>query len=439
MIFEPGQLPNVVARMTGQTNKTIYAGNHRDAWVYGAVDPHSGTVALMEAARAFGALRASGWTPKRSIVFGSWSGEEYGLLGSTAFAELHAAEIAENGVAYVNLDVAVSGNATLEGAGTQSLDRLFAEAVRDVEKNEADHLEMSPSKKANANAAAAARVPNTKTWRLRPHAGDDETKAAVGENLLGTVGSGSDYTAFVDNLGIPSVDFSFKSPDGRQYGTYHSIYDSFTYIDSGLSGGWDLHATASALFALTIYRLADRDVVPIDPLSEAIAIHEYVEELEADSTSDLVDLAPLVDAASAFFDAASCASADAGAADRDAAREQRLETTTDDPAADINARLEKYERQFLSAPGLPDRPWYKHVLQAPGYYLGYGSTAFPGVAHALEDGRLDEAQQQVDVAADRINAAAAVLCPAGLGAASSGPRVPKTTVPDASRAATGDE
>lgn len=361
--YERGKIPNVIATIKGKTNRTVLAGNHRDAWVYGAVDPHSGTVSLLEAARSFGHLRRrqsdNEWRPIRTIVFCSWSGEEYGLIGSTAFTELNDLR---NAVAYVNLDVAVSGNRTLEATGTQSLDMLFDQAVRDVE------------------------APVSWTAYASP-----EGKAAIdGVSKLGTMGSGSDYTAFIDNLGIPSLDFSITG----DYGVYHSVYDSFEWIDTFGDPGFKMHRTCAQLFALLIYRLADSQILPIDPTTEALAIAAYIGEFDDDS----VDLSALRQASLDFDRAAECAAI------------AKMANVVDEKSIDrLNDILAFTERQFIHEEGLPDRPWYKHVLQAPAYYLGYGAASFPGVAHAIEDGDFGQAQIQTDLAASKITQAAAYL------------------------------
>ncbi|KAK7232190.1 transferrin receptor [Aureococcus anophagefferens] len=332
--YAEGAVPNVVATLAGDDAafpRPVYAGNHRDAWVLGAVDPHSGT-----AARALAAARDAGWRPRRTVVLCSWSGEEYGLLGSTAYAELEARGALEHATAYVNVDVAVGGNATLEAAGTQSLDGLFAAAAADahVVRGGAavalDELWVAAGDSEDGKAAidGVGRRPRAVFYPRRP-----TRSYHVGVSKLGTLGSGSDYTAFVDHLGIPSLDFSFRGPAGT-YGTYHSVYDSYAYVDAVIDPDWEHHAAAARLLALLVFRLADARVLPVAPTTEARAVAAYVNELE----------------------------------------------------------------QYANG-----------TLGAPGYYLGYGATSFPGPVHAVEDGRLAEADAQVREAADRVDAAAAYL------------------------------
>jgi len=377
--YSRGVLPNVIATLQGRdggvhAGTPVYAGNHRDAWVFGSIDPHSGTVVLLEAARALAAVvRETGWQPRRTIVLCSWSGEEYGLIGSTAFSETH--DELKNALAYVNVDVAVSGNSTLTAAGTQSLDGLFAGAARD------------------AHVSRGGRdVPLSELWVAADD--DEDNKGAIpGVSLLGTLGSGSDYTSMIDVLGIPSIDFSFN--DNGSYGTYHSIYDSYAYTTQVVDPGFEHHAAATRLYSLLIYRLADEARVPIAPITESLAITAYVRELAALNASFALDLRPLDAAAEAFAAAAACA--------------ERVATAATPATLDaVNERLRTYEKRFLST-GLPDRPWYKHVLQAPGFYLGYGSTSFPGVVHAIEEDDAALAAEQVADAARRVDEAAAYL------------------------------
>ncbi|KAH8092018.1 exopeptidase [Aureococcus anophagefferens] len=275
------------------------------------------------AARALAAARDAGWRPRRTVVLCSWSGEEYGLLGSTAYAELEARGALEHATAYVNVDVAVGGNATLEAAGTQSLDGLFAAAAADahVVRGGAavalDELWVAAGDSEDGKAAidGVGRRPRAVFYPRRP-----TRSYHVGVSKLGTLGSGSDYTAFVDHLGIPSLDFSFQGPAGT-YGTYHSVYDSYACVDAVIDPDWEHHAAAARLLALLVFRLADARVLPVAPTTEARAV----------------------------------------------------------------------------------------AAHAPGYYLGYGATSFPGPVHAVEDGRLAEADAQVREAADRVDAAAAYL------------------------------
>ncbi|KAH8056261.1 exopeptidase [Aureococcus anophagefferens] len=332
--YAEGAVPNVVATLAGDDAafpRPVYAGNHRDAWVLGAVDPHSGT-----AARALSGGADAGWRPRRTVVLCSWSGEEYGLLGSTAYAELEARGALEHATAYVNVDVAVGGNATLEAAGTQSLDGLFAAAAADA------HV-----------VRGGAAVALDELWVA---AGDSEDgKAAIDGGPAGT------------------------------YGTYHSVYDSYAYVDAVIDPDWEHHAAAARLLALLVFRLADARVLPVAPTTEARAVAAYVGELEQYANGTL-GVAPLRAAAASFAGAAACAEA-AAAACAGAACD------------DANDHLALFERRFLGAGRRP----------APGYYLGYGATSFPGPVHAVEDGRLAEADAQVREAADRVDAAAAYL------------------------------
>lgn len=372
--YESVTIPNVLATVRGaeEPGRTVLAGNHRDAWVAGAVDPHSGTVALLEVARGLATLKRDfDWRPRRTVTLCSWSGEEFGLLGSTAFTELHAQSLDTSAVAYINVDVGVAGNnSKLTAAGTQSLDYLFARALGDAHL---DDLWVAAEESDGAKAA----LPNV-------------TK-------LGTLGSGSDYTSFLDNLGIPSLDMTFRG----DYGVYHSVYDSFHWVDTVGDPDYQRHVFVTQVFALLVYRLADFDVLPVRLSTQSRAIDAYIDELD----DGQVDVAPLRTAAESFERAATCVDAKADFA--------LLDHGTTDVAA-INDHLVFSERRFLTEAGLPDRPYYKHILQAPGYYLGYGSTAFPGVVHALENDDAAAAADQVQIAASCIHKVAAYVaevCP----------------------------
>jgi N-acetylated-alpha-linked acidic dipeptidase len=376
--FRVGSIWNVIATVPGSLpadeDRPVLLGNHRDAWVFGAVDPNSGTAALLEVARGLGSLMASGWRPLRTIVLASWSGEELGMLGSTAFGEANAAWLAPSALAYLNVDEAVSGD-LLDVHITPSLTPLLRRTLGDVTH------------------------PRTNTTLLEAWSGN----AAV-------LGSGSDYAVFLHHLGIASIDFGFRySLHDAEYGVYHSIYDSMSWVEREGDPDFKMHVAASQLWGLLALRLADSDVVPFDPVEQGRALLSYVDTVSQAAFTAAVplDVQLLRSAAEAFLVAAQELSWEA----------------TNAPAcaenlADINDRLGLVERNFLLADGLPKRKWFKHALQAPGIYLGYQAEVFPGISWALGESP-QEAQREADNAADCILQAANFLqgiAPGRLGA-----------------------
>lgn len=337
-------------------------GNHRDAWVYGAADPNSGTASLLEVARGLGSLLKVGWQPLRSLVLCSWSGEEYGLLGSTAWGEIHADELA-NAYAYINVDTAVSGDA-LNAGGTFALRDAFADVLRVV--NGTDVKPLSDS------------------WS--------------GE--WGVLGSGSDYTVFLDHLGVASVDFAFerRGVDGKlaMYGQYHSVYDSFDWVDHFAGGApgmaFEYLKIMAQVWGVLALRLADNPRVAFNHTRQAEGMEQWLIALSTAANASL-DLTSLKSSICAYKEAAQAIEGEA----------------QNEPGAGLNDRLALTERRFLASDGLPGLKWFRHVLQAPGRELGYGALAFPGIAEPLLAGDLKLAEEQAALAALRIQEAAVFL------------------------------
>jgi len=331
-----------------ELDRPVLLGNHRDAWVFGAVDPNSGTAAMLELARGLGALLAMGWVPRRSLILCSWSGEEYGLLGSTAYGEMNAAELAAKAVAYINVDEGVSGG-ELKVSATQALAKVIRAAAADVED---------------------------------PRDGRSLLSHWGGE--VGLLGSGSDYTVFLDHLGIASADMQLSG----SYGVYHSVYDSFTWMATQGDPGFRFHVAMARLWGLVAIRLADTKALPFDHSEQASALAKQVVALQKRVTKapvGMLHFEPLVSAVAKYASAA----IDASSAENDV--------------------LAFTERRFLLPSGLPRRPWFKHVLQAPGLYLGYAALAFPGIAQAVDDGDWATADEQIQAAANAIRQAALFL------------------------------
>ena len=335
----------VTGRITGARfpDQLVIVGNHRDAWVYGGVDPSSGTASLMELARSLGTLASQGARPDRTIVFANWDAEEFTLTSSTEWGEQHARDLGEHAVAYLNVDSSVSG-AEFKALAVPSLNRLVVDAARD-------------------------------TLDLK-----DDDRAMVSNRL----GSGSDYTVFLNFLGVPIVDMSFNGP----YGVYHSVYDNHLWMQKFGDPGFVRHAAMTRLWGVMALRLANADIVPLDYRVSADRIREFVQEkVDAARPADRLALRPLNAAADRFATAAEAAA-------------RRMEVLLSGETADAGAMaalsrtLMNTERAFLDADGIPGRPWYRHLIYAPK--ATYAPEVLPGVAEALEAG--DRAQLGVQVA-----------------------------------------
>ena len=366
---------NVVARIKGtvEPEKLVVLGNHRDAWTHGAVDPNSGTAAMLELARGYGEALKSGWTPKRTILIASWDAEEYGLVGSTEWAEEHAADLQRNAVAYLNCDVAVTGP-NLGLNGVPSLRELAIQAAKDV-----------PEPKRGGSVGAAWESGQRSGWAQRQPV-ELTGKDGTFQPRLQPLGSGSDYTAFLDNLGVPSFDFGFGGP----YGVYHAVYDNFRWMEKYGDPDFLYHAAAARLWGLMGMRLASADVVPLRFSSYARDLQDDLDGLRREAIrrargndpssgqkpaiapdfSEIISALQELDAAGAAADKA----ADAVAASGDAAKAKALNDT-----------LIQVERAFLNNEGLPKRPWFRHMLIAPGLTTGYAAWPFPALQQAVEE------------------------------------------------------
>ena len=342
----------VTGRLTGTASpdQLVLVGNHRDAWVYGGVDPSSGTASLMELARSLGGLAKQGTRPKRTIVFANWDAEEFSLTSSTEWGEQHARDLSEHAVAYLNVDSSASGP-DFKAAAVPSLNRLVAQSARDV-------------------------------------LGLQESQDGVRNRL----GSGSDYTVFLNFLGVPVADLTFTGP----YGVYHSVYDNHLWMEKFGDPGFLHHAAMTRVWGVMALRLANADVVPLDYRATADRVREFVyEALEKAGPGQKIALRPLTGAAERF---------DAAARANGRRVDALLAADTADrrAAALLDEALIKTERAFLDPAGLPGRPWYRHLLFAPK--PTYEPEVLPGVTEALAAGdpsRLDEQVAHLTRALDR--------------------------------------
>jgi N-acetylated-alpha-linked acidic dipeptidase len=374
---------DVVARIPGSVypDEWIIRGNHHDAWVNGASDPVSGLVILLEEARALGELLKQGWRPKRTIVFAAWDGEEEGLLGSTEWAEQHAAELQDKAVAYINTDS--NGRGWYSASGSHTLERFMHEVAQDI-----------------ADPFSGGNVYDAAIDHEARNAGQDAPKGTVRtDQRIGALGSGSDYTVFIDHLGIPSLNVGFGGADGG--GIYHSIYDTLYYV-THFSDSTCVYGRALAqLDGTAMMRLADAAVLPFEFSNLADTVGVYVGELESLAPKGKADLAALRSSQQALVrSAAAYEQAYNRAASKDLFER--------DPArrAALNKLLFQSERVLLSNDGLPRRPWYRHLLYAPGFYTGYGVKTIPFVREALEQDHWDEAAKGTEVVGQKLLALA---------------------------------
>ena len=407
-------LYDVVVKIPGSKypDEWVVRGNHHDAWVNGAEDPVSGTVSLMEEARALGTLLKQGWKPSRTIIYCVWDGEEPGLLGSTEWAETHADELRQHAAVYINTDA--NGRGYLSAGGSHTLEKFMNGVARDVEDPE---KKISIWKRSQFKQIADA----TSTEERQ------EARQRTDLRIHG-LGSGSDYTVFLDHLGIASLDVGFGDEDGG--GIYHSIYDDFYWYthfsDTDFSYGRALAQTVGT----AVMRMADADLLPYEFTDFADTVHRYLGELQkllkdkqdqvsernkemdegvfsatADPKKTFVppqreevpphlNFAPLENASEALT--------------RSAERYQKAYekvAKNGDLAVNsaslqiVNAKLLQSERKLASQDGLPGRPWFKHMIYAPGQYTGYGVKTIPGVREAIEQKKWKEADDQMQRAA----------------------------------------
>ncbi len=365
MDFQMRTIWDVIARIDGVVEKDrwVILGNHRDAWVFGAVDPNSGTTAMLEAGRAFGQLLKQGWKPRRSILLCSWDAEEQGLIGSTEWAEENAVELKEKAVAYLNVDVAVSGP-NFGTSAVPSLWKLIRGATREV--------------KDPKTGQSIYQQWQVRAREQRPEAEKDSRQEAV----IGALGSGSDFTPFLQHLGIPAADMGF----GGDYGVYHSAYDSFHWMEKFGDPTFAYHVAAAQLWGTVALRLADAEGIPLDYNDYAAQIRDYFNES--------LKVAKRRDLDSSFDEKAMDSALKEFAAEAWRVQRDRLRAIEDNSDSNTNtaARLRKIndaliavERALTDERGLTGRPWFKHQIYAPGVFTGYAAQPLTDFSQALDD------------------------------------------------------
>ncbi len=360
-------LYDVVARIPGSEfpAQWVLDGNHHDAWVHGASDPLSGAVPLMETARTLAAMTRRGWKPKRTILLGFWDGEEFGLIGSTEWMEKHAPELTQNLVAYMNADS--SGKGKFSVGGSHSLEAFVQEVSRDI----SDPVTGKPL----MDALIVPDDPSGKT-------------PAGGDFRIDALGSGSDYTPFLQHLGVASLDIRFAADDS---GVYHSAYDDFNWYSHFSDTTFAYGRTLSQVHLTALMRLADAPILPFEFGRFGATVSRYLDEIEkppiggrrVDLTSVRSEMSRVLRNAAAF-DAAYAHAL------------PRLASASSASLAALDRILFQTERALASDPGLPGRPWFRHRIYAPGKYTGYEAKTLPGIREAAEAGNAEEEREQAE-------------------------------------------
>ena len=349
----------------------IVLGNHRDAWVFGGVDPSSGTASMMELTRALGKLAKSGVRPRRTIVVCSWDGEEVGLTGSTEWGEQFADELRKKAVAYINVDEATSGP-NFHGQAVASLAPMLVETA---------HTLQDPSGKTLYEA--------WKESSARERIEAKQAEEVTDSNLADTrIGSGSDHTVFLNFVGMPVLGLGFEGP----YGVYHSAYDDFFWMNHFGDPGYRYHTLMTQLWGVLALRLANADLLPFDFASYAANIREFVNEMAKGmatrNDSSQLDLKPILDAIDDFEAAGKRLDDSASRALASGAIDSKL-------AATINQGAMQVERNWLNSDGIPGRPWFKHILY--GARFTYAHLELPGLTEAVEKQDWPTAKQQAEI------------------------------------------
>lgn len=402
---------DVIAKIQGAKypDQWVIRGNHRDAWVNGAADPVSGLAAMLEEAKSIGMMMESGWKPDRTLVYCAWDGEEPGLLGSTEWLETHQKELQQKAVVYINSD----GNSRgfLSAEGSHALEPLIDEIAKTVIDPQTN-ITVFERKKAhdaiNANTnEAKQKILNEKQLKL------------------GAMGSGSDYSSFIQHAGIPSLDLGYGGEGSG--GEYHSIYDSYDNYVRFKDPGFQYGVTLAQTAGYAVLRMANADVLPFDFTHLYQTIDKYSDELETllqktrestaienqiinsggyaageDPTKKLI--MPVVKPSVPYLDFSPLQNAlqELKKSADSLKKESREKLKTNSSNADFNKALYQAEQQLLTETGLPRRAWYKHTIYAPGFYTGYGVKTMPGIREAIEQRDWKEAQEQIEVDAKAI-------------------------------------
>ncbi|HEX9186325.1 MAG TPA: transferrin receptor-like dimerization domain-containing protein, partial [Vicinamibacteria bacterium] len=376
--------PNYVVegRIRGaeRPDEWVVLGNHRDAWVFGGVDPSSGSASLMEVTRALGERLRAGARPKRTLVFCSWDGEEVGLTGSTEWGEQFGDELRAKAVAYLNVDSSASGP-DFEPQAVGSLAPLVVDLARELR----DPATGRPLAEARREVVAKARA----------ESGD--RAAVVDDDLVDVrIGSGSDHTVFLNHLGVPTIGLTFEGP----YGVYHSMYDGFHWMNRLGDPGYRYHVLLSRIWGTLALRLANADLLPFDFAAYGRHLRAFVDDLEKAAEKGRLDLSRLrksvgdLETAGRLFN-------------EEAARALAARVPPADLARRVNRGILEVERNWLDPEGLPGRPWFRHTLYAARYT--YAHLELPGLTEAVEEKDWDRAARQSAVLERAVARNAALL------------------------------
>lgn len=406
---------NVNAKLAGKEfpEQWVIRGNHHDAWVNGADDPISGLVALMEEARGIGELTKTGWRPKRTIVYNAWDGEEPGLLGSTEWVESHAEELKNSAVAYINTDS--SGRGFLGIGGSHTLEKFINEVGRDIPDPQ---TKLTVWERARAQQIVSGSPTEKKEALERP------------DLRIDALGSGSDFTPFLQHLGIASLNIGFGGEDGG--GSYHSIYDSFDHYVRFSDSDFVYGVALAKVCGHSVLRLADADTLPFEFTNFAETVSGYASEVvkladtmreETKTTNGLISsgmLKDVQDPKQTFvvpkpkgevpnldFTPLKNAVAKLEASAKAYQKASATTKVSQSPLDLLNSILYRSERALLTDAGLPRRDWFKHQIYAPGFYTGYGVKTLPGIREAIEQRDWKEANEQILIVAKTIEAFAA--------------------------------
>jgi N-acetylated-alpha-linked acidic dipeptidase len=415
---------DVIAKIPGATfpDEWVLRGNHHDAWVNGAEDPTSGMVAELEEARSLGELLKAGWKPKRTIIYCAWDGEEPGLLGSTEFAEEHYDDLRAHAVAYINTDS--NGRGYLDIEGSHTLEKFGNDVARDIEDPE---TKLSTWKRSYLKEIADAKSPE-----------DREKIRQRTDERIGALGSGSDYTAFLQHDGVASMNIGFEGEDGG--GIYHSIYDDFYWYTHFSDTDFHYGRALAQTVGTTVLRLADAELLPFEFGDFADTMELYVKELKKLAQKSQADIQernreieeglfqatddpkkPLTIPAEetlppylnfAPLDNASSALTLSAAQYRKAFDKANLHgggALASTSLTEVNKLLMESERKLCNAEGLPNRPWYKHQIYAPGFYTGYAAKTMPAVREAIEQKQWRQADEGIVVVARVLQDEAALI------------------------------
>ncbi|KAI1382025.1 glutamate carboxypeptidase [Hypoxylon crocopeplum] len=351
-------------------DETIVIGNHRDAWIVGgAADPNSGSAIIVELAKAFGKLLSQGWKPKRNIVLCSWDAEEYGVVGSTEWVEEYVPWLTETAVSYLNIDIGASGPWPYIAA-TPELHTISTEVMKKISWMD--------------------------TNRTMYDVWFEYTQGSIG-----VLGSGSDYTSFVQN-GIGSIDMGASGDAADPIYHYHSNFDSYHWMSTFGDPGFLAHKSMSQYLTLLAYNLANQDGIQFDLPNYATQLEKYYEELVSTIDSALLSLdTTVLQSAIAEFKA--------GATEVQGLGEQAAATNDSELLTLVNHKYRDFQRGFVSQGGLPNREFYKHLIFAPGVDTGYAATTFPGITEAVQAGNASLAAEFVTRTANAILVAANII------------------------------